>query len=38
MLTGPSAKSNADPRTALALWVSEPGKLEPIQAVGGWLP
>ena len=37
-LTAPSLKSNADPRTALAVWVSEAGKLEPLQAVGGWLP
>src|SRR3954463_14667484 len=35
-LIAPTLKSNADPRTALAVWVSEAGKLEPIQAVGGW--
>jgi hypothetical protein len=27
-----------DPRTAIAAWVTEAGKIEPIQAVGGWLP
>ncbi len=27
----------ADARTAIAAWVTEPGQLEPIQAVGGWL-
>jgi hypothetical protein len=37
-LTAPPMKSNADPRTAIAAWVSEAGKLQPIQAVGGWLP
>ncbi len=37
-LIAPTIKSNADPRTALAVWVSEAGKLEPIQAVGGWRP
>jgi hypothetical protein len=37
-LIAPSMKSNADPRRALALWVSEAGKLEPIQAVGAWVP
>ena len=37
-LAAPSLKSNADPRTALAVWVSETGKLEPLQAIGGWRP
>ena len=37
-LSAPSIKSNIDPRTALAVWVSDAGKLAPIQAVGGWLP
>ena len=37
-LIAPSLKSNAEPRTALAVWVSEAGKIEPIQAVGGWRP
>ena len=27
-----------DPRTAIAAWVTATGQLEPIQAVGGWLP
>ena len=37
-LIAPSLKSNVDPRTALAVWVTEAGKIEPIQAVGGWRP
>ena len=37
-LIAPTLKSTADPRTALAVWVTEAGKLEPIQAVGGWRP
>ena len=37
-LIAPSLKSSADLRTALAVWVSEAGKLEPLQAVGGWVP
>jgi hypothetical protein len=37
-LAPPSIKPNAEPRMALAVWVSEAGKIEPIQAVGGWLP
>lgn len=28
----------ADSRGALAAWVTEAGQIEPIQAVGGWLP
>jgi hypothetical protein len=37
-LSPPAIKSNAEPRTALAAWVTLSGQLEPIQAVGGWLP
>ena len=29
--------STAEPRTAIAAWVTEAGRIEPIQAVGGWL-
>jgi hypothetical protein len=36
-LTAPAIKSNSDARTALAAWVTEAGKIEPIQAVGGWV-
>jgi hypothetical protein len=31
-------KSTADSRTAIAAWITVPGQIEPIQAVGGWLP
>jgi hypothetical protein len=34
----PSIRSTADQRTAIAAWITAPGQLEPIQAVGGWLP
>jgi len=34
----PTIKSTVDPRTAIAAWVTASGQLEPIQAVGGWLP
>jgi hypothetical protein len=37
-LSTASTKSAADSRTALAAWITAPGQLEPIQAVGGWLP
>ena len=37
-LPAPTQKSTADPRTAIAAWVTPAGQLEPIQAVGGWLP
>ena len=37
-LAAPSIKPNADPRTALAAWVTLSGQIEPIQAVGGWVP
>jgi hypothetical protein len=33
-----STTAAVDPRTAIAAWVTEAGKIEPIQAVGGWLP
>ena len=33
-----STKATADSRTAIAAWITAPGQLEPIQAVGGWLP
>jgi hypothetical protein len=29
---------NSESRLALAVWITEMGKLEPIQATGGWLP
>jgi hypothetical protein len=31
-------KSTVDPRMALAAWVTRAGQIEPVQAVGGWLP
>jgi hypothetical protein len=37
-LTAPSIQSSGEPRSALAVWVTEAGKLEPLQAVGGWRP
>jgi len=30
--------STAEPRMAFAAWVTQAGQIEPIQAVGGWLP
>lgn len=38
-LTSPTTlrPQDASSRSAIAAWVTEPGKLEPIQAVGGWL-
>jgi hypothetical protein len=33
-----STKSTTDQRTAIAAWITAPGEIEPIQAVGGWLP
>jgi hypothetical protein len=30
--------TTGEPRTALAVWVTQAGQIEPIQAVGGWLP
>jgi hypothetical protein len=32
------AKGTPDERLALAVWVTRPSGLEPLQAVGGWLP
>ncbi|HEX8899153.1 MAG TPA: DUF1223 domain-containing protein [Chthoniobacterales bacterium] len=37
-LPATSTKSTVDPRTAIAAWVTTTGQLEPVQAVGGWLP
>jgi hypothetical protein len=37
-LIAPSIKPNADPRSALAAWVTVAGQIEPLQAVGGWMP
>jgi hypothetical protein len=37
-LPSPSTTSTIDPRTAIAAWVTQAGQIEPIQAVGGWLP
>jgi hypothetical protein len=37
-LPASSTKSAPDARTAIAAWITAPGQLEPIQAVGGWLP
>jgi hypothetical protein len=37
-LPAPSPKQTPGSRSALAAWVTPPGQLEPIQAVGGWLP
>jgi hypothetical protein len=34
----PPLASTAEPRTALAAWVTQAGQIEPLQAVGGWLP
>jgi hypothetical protein len=31
-------QSTVDARTAIAAWITQSGQLEPIQAVGGWLP
>lgn len=33
----PTGKGDASSRSAIAAWVTEPGQLEPLQAVGGWL-
>jgi hypothetical protein len=33
-----ASKQTAEARSALAAWVTEAGQMEPIQAVGGWLP
>ena len=37
-LPAAASKPAAGSRSAIAAWVTEPGKIEPIQAVGGWLP
>ena len=37
-LPPPSATSTIDPRAGIAAWVTQAGQIEPIQAVGGWLP
>jgi hypothetical protein len=37
-IPGIAPKPGADSRSALAAWVTEAGQIEPIQAVGGWLP
>jgi hypothetical protein len=37
-LPASSIRSTVDSRTAIAAWVTQTGQLEPIQAVGGWLP
>jgi hypothetical protein len=37
-LPTPSTKSTADSRTAIAAWITLPGQIEPVQALGGWLP
>ena len=37
-LPASTQKSTVDPRTAIAAWVTQAGQIEPIQAVGGWLP
>jgi len=31
------AKQDANSREAIAAWLTEPGQIEPVQAVGGWL-
>ncbi len=36
-LPSPPTTSTANPRTAVAAWVTPAGQIEPIQAVGGWL-
>jgi hypothetical protein len=33
-----ASKLGPDSRSAVAAWVTEAGQLEPLQAVGGWLP
>jgi hypothetical protein len=32
------ASTTIEPRTAVAAWVTAAGQIEPVQAVGGWLP
>ncbi len=37
-LPASTTKSTVAPRTAIVAWVTQAGQIEPIQAVGGWLP
>ena len=37
-LLAPAAPAAPNSRSALAAWVTQTGNLEPVQAVGGWLP
>ena len=37
-LPAPAQKWAIEPRTAIAAWITSAGQIEPIQAVGGWLP
>ena len=37
-LPSSSTKSAADQRAAIAAWITLAGQIEPVQAVGGWLP
>jgi hypothetical protein len=37
-LPASSTKSAPQARPAIAAWITAPGQLEPIQAVGGWVP
>lgn len=37
-LPAESSKQAAGSRSAIAAWVTQAGQIEPIQAVGGWLP
>jgi hypothetical protein len=37
-LPADSSKLGANSRSAIAAWVTQVGQIEPIQAVGGWLP
>ena len=34
----PAADGHGGIRRALAVWVTHPGELAPVQATGGWLP
>ncbi len=36
-LTEPITQLVANTRGAMVAWVTEPGQIEPVQAVGGWL-
>jgi hypothetical protein len=37
-LPSPTPKPPVNSRSAIAAWVTQAGQIEPIQAVGGWLP